>query len=103
MCRCRGARYARAEITESRGRDESTVGKLADGKESPDAVVEDPMYDQHRVAGAALGVLDCAPSRRDDVTVHCGEPGASSVQVAPVPQVDTRYGEGRSASQSRQV
>ena len=96
-------RHGRTEIAESRRNDNSAVGtQIADRNESAQAVLEDPMHDQHRVAGATLGVLDCAPSRRDDVPVHCGEPRASSVQVAPVPQVDTRCGERRSASQSRQ-
>jgi hypothetical protein len=82
---CRVRRHARAEIAESRRTDDSTVRKqVADGKESPDAVVEDPMHNEHWVAVAPLGVFDRTPSRRDCVAFHCGQARARSVQIPPV-------------------
>jgi hypothetical protein len=42
------------------------------------------MHDQHGGAGALLGVLDPAPSRRDDVTLHGGQASASGLELPPV-------------------
>jgi hypothetical protein len=46
-------------MAESRGSTDSTVSiEVADRQESPDAVVEDAVHDEHRVTAAPLGVLD---------------------------------------------
>jgi hypothetical protein len=54
------------------------------------------MHDQHGGAGALLGVLDLAPSCRDDVTFDGGQPEASGLELPPVTnyQPDDRDGEG---------
>jgi hypothetical protein len=53
------------------------------------------MDDQHWGAGALLGVLDLAPSRRDDVTFHRVEASASGLDLPPVTkrQLDDRDGD----------
>jgi hypothetical protein len=53
------------------------------------------MHDQHGGAGALLGVLDLAPSRRDDVTFNGGQAGASGLELPTVTncQPDDRDGD----------
>ena len=81
---CRVRRDARTEVAESRGSDESTVRNVAEKEESPDAVLEDPVHDEHRIAGAPLGVLDRTPWGRNDVTFNCGQARARRVHVASI-------------------
>jgi hypothetical protein len=57
-------------------------------------VLIDPVHNQHRGAGALLGVLDLTPSRRDDVTFDGGQASASDLELPPVTkrQADERDG-----------
>jgi hypothetical protein len=58
------------------------------------------MHHQHGGAGALFGVLDVAPSCRDDMTFHGGQASAARVELPPVTkrQPDDRDGD---ASDSR--
>jgi hypothetical protein len=53
------------------------------------------MHDQHGGAGALFGILDLAPSCRDDVTFHAGQASASGLELPPVTkrQPDDRDGD----------
>jgi len=54
---CRVRRHRRPEITESRRSDDATIVKeVADGKETPDAVVVNPVDHEQWSAGAALSL-----------------------------------------------
>ena len=71
-------------------------------KESPDAVLEDPVHDEHRIAGAPLGVLDRTPSGRDDVAVDCGQPCARGVHIPSVPEGEAECGDRHAGSKRRE-
>ncbi len=64
-------------------------------KESPGAIVEDPMHHKHGVAGAPLRVLDRTPLRRDDVAFHCGQPRARTLQILSVTEQQPECGDRR--------
>ena len=65
-------------------------------------MVENSVDHEHWRAGAALRILDRAPSRRDDVAFHGGKARTSSVHVAPVAEVETGCWNRDSGSKSGQ-
>jgi hypothetical protein len=65
-------------------------------------VLVNPVYHEHWVAGAPLGVLDRTPSRRDDMAVHHCQACSRSVHIAPVTEADAERGDRHSGSKSRE-
>jgi hypothetical protein len=50
------------------------------------------VHDEHRIAGAPLGVLDRTPWGRDDVTFNCGRARARRVHVVSVTRDSQKAG-----------